>query len=359
MAFRTQSLPCGEAPISRSLHGLIPQIDMKKSNDRVSWITTPGRGKRILIALVSAVVVGLVANLIELIVISLVKPSEEELTWVSDTLIAVVLAGAIYLRMDLQATRMSLSRLERERIALETELSLAAEIQRGHLPKVPPPGSGLSWAAGQRQARKIGGDFYDFVQVDSEKWLAILGDVSGKGIPAALLLASVQTLFRGVSQGTHQPAEVLRVLSKGIYDETQGSMFVTCVLGLFDLKQRTLTYANAGHPSGLIVNNSRITLLESVGIPVGLFASWNYEAVTIPLQDGDLGILVTDGVTESLEAEGVSWPNLAQSALKNLKEPTVERVCKMLMRMAEEGPGPAGVEDWEDDQTTLVFQVGG
>ncbi len=318
----------------------------------------PGTGKHAGIALLSAVAVFLAANGIEGIVLRFVKPSEQQLTWVSDAVIAVGLAAAIYFWLDLQATRVSLSRLEHEQIAVETELSLAAEIQRSHLPKVPSAGSGLSWAARLRQARKIGGDFYDFVQVDSQRWLAILGDVSGKGIPAALLVASVQTLFRGLSQRMDQPAELLRTLSKAIYDETKGSMFVTCVLGLFDLERRTLTYANAGHPPGLIVNDSRMTLLKSAGTPLGLFASWNYDAVTIPLREGDIGVLITDGVSESIETNGISWCELARTALVDIERPTAEQVCERLMKMAQDGLGPAGVADWEDDQTTLVFLVG-
>jgi Stage II sporulation protein E (SpoIIE) len=320
---------------------------------------TPGKRKRIFIALASAIVVSLAANGIELLVIRLVRPSEQALTWVSDVVIAVVLAVAVYLRLDLQATRMRLSRVEQEQIVADTELSLAAEIQSGRLPKTPSAGSGISWAARLRQARKIGGDFYDFVQVNPKRWFVILGDVSGKGVPAALLVASVQTLFRGLSQTTDDPAEVLRALSKGIHDETQGSMFVTCVVGLFDLEKRMLTYVNAGHPPGLIVNHSKVTLLESVGPPVGMFAGWRHKAVTIPLHEGDIGVLVTDGVSESIETDGVCWYELARAALADLKRPTAEQVCHQLMKMAQDGPGPAGVTDWEDDQTAVVFVVEG
>jgi hypothetical protein len=174
---------------------------------------------------------------------------------------------------------------------------------------------------------------------------------------AALLVTSVQTLFRGLSQTTDDPAEVLRALSKGIYDETRGSMFVTCVVGLFDLEQRTLTYANAGHPPGLIVNHSNVTLLESLGTPVGLFATCSYEAVTIPLRHGDIGILVTDGVSESIETDGICWCELARNTLAGLETPTAEQVCDKLMKMAKDGPGPTGVADWEDDQTVVVFLV--
>ena len=318
---------------------------------------TSGKRKHIFIALVSAVVVSLAANGIELVVIRLVRPSEQALTWVSDLVIAVVLAAAIYLRLDLQATRMRLSRVEQEQIVVDTELSLAAEIQSSRLPKAPAAGLGFSWAARLRQARKIGGDFYDFVPINPRRWFVILGDVSGKGVPAALLVASVQTLFRGLSQTTDDPAEVLRALSKGIHGETQGAMFVTCVVGLFDLEGKTLTYANAGHPPGLIVNHSKATLLESTGPPVGLFATSSHKTVTISLHEGDIGVLVTDGVSESIETDGVCWCELAKAALADLERPTAEQVCDKLMKMAQDGQGPAGITDWEDDQTAVVFLV--
>src|SRR4030095_1347868 len=275
-------------------------------------LTRPGKRKHVMIALLSAIVVSLAANGIESIVIRLVRPSEQALTWVSDLVIAVVLAAAIYLRLDLQATRVRLSRIEQEQIVADTELSLAAEIQSGRLPKAPAAGSGFSWAARLRQARKIGGGFYSFVQVSPTRWFVILGDVSGKGVPAALLVASVQSLFRGLSQTTDDPADVLRTLSKGIHNETQGAMFVTCVVGLFDLEGRTLTYANAGHPPGLIANHSKTTLLARPGPPVRLCAPPSHNALTIPLHEGDIGVLVTDGVSESIETDGVCWCELAR-----------------------------------------------
>lgn len=268
---------------------------------------THGKRNRIVIALVSVIVVSLLADGIELVVIRLVKPSEQALTWVSDLVVAVVLTVAMYLRLDLQATRMRLSRVEQEQIVVDTELSLAAEIQSGRLPKAPPAGFGFSWAARLCQARKIGGDFYDFVQVNPGKWFVILGDVSGKGVRAALLVASVQTLFRGLSQSTNDPAEILRALSKGIHDETQGGMFVT------------------------------------------------YRSFL----EGDIGGLVTDGVSESIEKDGVSWCELARTTLADLKSPTAEQVCETLMKMAQDGEGPAGIADWEDDQTAVVFLVDG
>ena len=95
------------------------------------------------------------------------------------------------------------------------------------------------------------------------------------------------------------------------------------------------------------------------GLLRGLFATWSHKAVTIPLHEGDIGVLVTDGVSESIETDGVCWCELARAALADLERPTAEQVCEKLMKMAQDGPGPVDVTDWEDDQTTVVFLVEG
>ena len=150
----------------------------------------------ILISIFSAMMVYLFANIVETTVIQMVHPSEQELTWISDTMISVAFGVVSYLWLHLKTARSSLSRLERMRVAMDTELSLAAEIQRNFLPPVPSSHSGVRWAARLQQAERIGGDFYDFIQPDSESFLFLLGDISGKGIPAALLLASIHPCSR-------------------------------------------------------------------------------------------------------------------------------------------------------------------
>jgi phosphoserine phosphatase RsbU/P len=314
--------------------------------------------REILLSLSSAVLGYVVANAIELTAIRMVHPSEQALTWISDALLASAFGVVTYLWLHLKAARMSLSRLERARIEIDTELSLAAEIQRNNLPVVPSPYAGLRWAARLQQAEKIGGDFYDFVQPDPHTQLFLLGDVSGKGIPAALLLASTRTLFRTLSHKRFQPAELLNYLSGALYEENAGSMFMTCLLGLFDLKRRTLTFANAGHPPGLILGGARRQLLQSGGVPAGMFPSWTYETKTVLLQPGSIGIFVTDGISEAVGGDVLESADKIEKAISKIPLPvTPERVCEKLMQIAKSTSGPAGGEGWEDDQTVLAFVV--
>jgi phosphoserine phosphatase RsbU/P len=312
--------------------------------------------REILLSMSSAGLGYLVANAIELTAIRMVHPSEQALTWVSDALLASAFGVVTYLWLHLKAARVSLSRLERARIEIDTELSLAAEIQRNNMPVVPSPHAGLRWAARLQQAERIGGDFYDFVQPNPHTQLFLLGDISGKGIPAALLLASTRTLFRTLCHKSYQPAELLDSLSVALYEENGGSMFMTCLLGLFDLKCRTLTFVNAGHPPGLILVGARRQLLQSGGVPAGMFPSWTYTSKTVLLQPGSIGIFMTDGISEAVGGDVLESADLIERVVSKIPRPvTPERVCERLVQLAKEGGSPTGDGEREDDQTVLAF----
>jgi hypothetical protein len=154
--------------------------------------TNPGAGA---IATGAAVVVYFVATGIELLLIRTLLPTEVELAWISDAILAFAFGSAVFLWLHLKWTRMTLSRLERERIVLDAQLSLAADIQRGLLPPTPPDDSGVRWAARLVQAGRIGGDLYDFVRLDSNAWLVLVGDTSGKGVPERWLLLPLGSLI--------------------------------------------------------------------------------------------------------------------------------------------------------------------
>jgi serine phosphatase RsbU (regulator of sigma subunit) len=117
-----------------------------------------------------------------------------------------------------------------------------------------------------------------------------------------------------------------------------------------------MTLVNAGHPPGYLVRDSEPIELESAGFPLGLWPDAKYEALSVDLYPGDLGVFVTDGVTEALEGGTFSLRDaLRQGVRSGLEEPT--DVCDYLLRIAREGPGPAGAGDWQDDRTSLAFRV--
>jgi hypothetical protein len=135
----------------------------------------------------------LVGTAAESAIIRAVHGNRRELEWLSDSVISMGVAGITYLWLHLRKARTRLLSLEREQIVIDEQLRLAAAIQRGLLPEVPPATPGFRWAARMIPAGRIGGDFYDFVEPSAGTVLVILGDVSGKGIPAALILSSLKT----------------------------------------------------------------------------------------------------------------------------------------------------------------------
>ncbi len=307
----------------------------------------------------AAVATYLCARAADAIVLRFMRPPRGELLLVSDLILATAFGAAFYLWLNLRATRTRLTGLERTQIVLDTQLSVAAQIQRQLLPRVPIESNGVRWAGRLEPADRIGGDFYDFIPSDAEA-LFVVGDVSGKGIPAALLQASAHSLIRTLARETVDPADLLTRLSREIYAENAGASYLTCLVVRVDEATRTLTYANAGHPVGLMVGPLGQRRLSRGGPPAGLFAETAYEAEVVSLASGDLGVLVTDGITEAIDASGAAAADALSSTICGIPEPrTPERVCDALMDLAQHSPGPRGVADWQDDKTVFAFLFAG
>jgi sigma-B regulation protein RsbU (phosphoserine phosphatase) len=116
-------------------------------------------------------------------------------------------------------------------------------------------------------------------------------------------------------------------------------------------------YTNAGHPAGLMVGASGRRLLSRGGPPAGLFPETTYQSEVVSIEPGDLAVIVSDGITEAMEEDGVAAVDVLNRSIVNIPEPrTPERVCDALMEMAQRAPGPLGVADWQDDKTVLAFQ---
>lgn len=214
-----------------------------------------------------------VANAFELVIVRWMKPSVPELVEASDLILAAAVGVTAYLWLHLRTTRTDLHRLEREQIVVSTQLAAAAEIQRRLLPSQPRTVNGIACAVGFESAWEIGGDFYDFLPIAHDAMLVVIGDISGKGIPAAILLAFVRTALRVAAARTTDPAELLTALSDALYEDNEGTPYATCLVSRVDTQRGTLTYANAGHPPGVIFGPQGVQVLDSGGPPVGMFES--------------------------------------------------------------------------------------
>jgi sigma-B regulation protein RsbU (phosphoserine phosphatase) len=319
------------------------------------------------------------ARAADALVLRVVRPPRGEVLLVSDVILATAFGVAVYFWLHLKATRTRLTDLERAQVVLDTQLSLAAQIQRHLLPPVPVGSNGVRWAGRLEPAYRIGGDFYDFIpaavassqpqaaavasprsHVSHADGLFVVGDVSGKGIPAALLQASAHSLFRTLARDTVHPADLLTRVSREIYAENAGALYLTCILISIDSVNRTLMYTNAGHPAGLMMGSAGHRLLSRGGPPVGLFPETVYESEIVSVEPGDLGVIVSDGISEAVEEDDMPAVDILNRTICNIPEPrTPERVCDALIELAQRHSGPRGVSDWEDDKTVLAFLFDG
>jgi serine phosphatase RsbU (regulator of sigma subunit) len=300
-----------------------------------------------------------VGTSVESLIIRAVHGDRRELEWLSDTVVSIGVAGLTYLWLHLKASRTRVLTLQQEQIVIDEQLRLAAEIQRGLLPEVPQATPGFRWAARMVPASRIGGDFYDFFQPTAGAVLAILGDVSGKGIPAALILSALKTLFRTFARETVDPAAIAERISAALYEEYAGLPYATAIVARFETAPGRLAYVNAGHPAGYLLRDGTVTAaLESGGQPLGLLPGATYATASLELRPGDIGVLATDGITEAIEAGPMTLrQTLGASRERSTMGSSPTEICDALLRAAAAGPGPVGVPNWHDDRTVFVFAV--
>jgi phosphoserine phosphatase RsbU/P len=212
---------------------------------------------------------------------------------------------------DMSASIVTLMGQVSQREALEKELEIAKEVQNQLFPQQLPLTRSLEIAASCLPARRVSGDYYDFLAHSPSRLDIVVGDISGKGISAALLMASLQSTIRsGLSDlnGGQDPrqriAGVVRSVNRQLYRRSSPESFSTLVLNHFDADAMKLYYCNAGHHPPLVFSNNRVTGLTVGGTVVGLFENWEFDAGEISLGQGDLVVYFTDGVVEAVNKDG-------------------------------------------------------
>jgi serine phosphatase RsbU (regulator of sigma subunit) len=198
------------------------------------------------------------------------------------------------------------ARLYREALdkaKFEQELKVAAAIQQSLLPPGNRDGIFFSTAAASIACRAVGGDFYDYVDLPTGKFGFIVGDVAGKGSPAALLAAAVLGMFSAEATYQVSPAALITRLNHGLFRRAIEARFLTTFYGMLDTNG-TFTYCNAGHNAPILVSASGMRRLETGGVVLGLFEQASFDEETITLQPGDLIVAFSDGVTEALNPAG-------------------------------------------------------
>src|SRR5215211_5160188 len=202
---------------------------------------------------------------------------------------------------------------ERERI--EQELRIARLIQQTLLPKTLPRFPGYEVAAYYQPAREVGGDFYDFLELEDGRLGLVIGDVTDKGIPAALVMATTRAVLRASAQRLSSPGEILRSANEALVTDIPPSMFITCLYAILEPESGHLVYANAGHDlpyKRRIERSEGAEELRARGMPLGLMSGMDYEEKEIVLGRGESVLFYSDGLVEAHDShrEMFGFPRL-------------------------------------------------
>jgi phosphoserine phosphatase RsbU/P len=245
-----------------------------------------------------------------------------------------------------------------EKARMEQEMRIAAEIQQALLPKMARAGTFFSAAAASIPCRSIGGDFYDYVDLPNGAMGFALGDVAGKGPPAALLSAMMQGIFAAQAASNDSPSQTIGRVNLALYRRGIESRFVTLMYGAMNPDGR-LTYCNAGHNPPLIIspgNSTQVRRLECGGPIVGLFDAATFEEETVTLQAGDWLIVFSDGVSEAMSASGDEYgENRIVSVVERNKELEPRQLLEAMFADVREFTRGA---PQSDDITAMVLRYG-
>jgi sigma-B regulation protein RsbU (phosphoserine phosphatase) len=196
-----------------------------------------------------------------------------------------------------------------EKKRLDHDIEVAREIQRILLPSAAPQVEGFNCAALNIPAQEVSGDYFDFIQIDEHRWGVAVADVSGKGVPASLIMAMCRSVLRSKAPGTTSPAQVLREVNRQLYPDIREDMFITMLYLIMD-RQGSLTLARAGHEAALWCRDHfrHIESIEAPGMALGIDSGDLFDEViqdvTVELSPLDTVVVYTDGINEALDAEG-------------------------------------------------------
>ena len=242
----------------------------------------------------------------------------------------------------------------RQREHIERELQVARTIQQASLPREVPQLEGWRITPIYQPAREVGGDFYDFLELDDGRLGIVVGDATGHGVPAALVMASARSMLRAVAQGSNSPGDTLRRVNDPLAIEIPPNMFVTCFYCILDPKSGSLSYANAGHDLPYVWHGGACEELRARGMPLGLMPGMHYEQKEIVLQKGESALLYTDGLVEAHnpQREMFGFPRLQTLVSEHAEEERSleEALLEELYSFVGEG------WEQEDDITLLTLR---
>ena len=267
-------------------------------------------------------------------------------------------AAQTALALEVARLTTAIGREMAQRERLNRELEIAREVQEHLFPQRLPSMPGLDYCGRCRPAREVGGDYYDFLELPEGRLGIAIGDVSGKGIGAALMMASLEASLRGQASVGHDLPELMKRVNSLVYEASSANCYATLFYAEYDPRSRQLSYVNAGHNPPVILRKSaaacQVFRLETGGPVIGLLRQC-YQQESFPLEPGDLVVLFTDGVSESMNARDEEWgeDRLIESAKACYGLPALE----VMTRILDAAEAFAGGASQHDDMTLVVLRV--
>jgi serine phosphatase RsbU (regulator of sigma subunit)/HAMP domain-containing protein len=258
---------------------------------------------------------------------------------------------------EIRIAEKQLEKITAEKNHMENEVKMATLVQEGFLPEAPPMIRGYHFSAKTIPAKFVGGDFFDFILLDEKTLGMVLGDVSGKGVSAALYMAKLMSDFRYVSFINSDPSAVISQINYILSNRTRRGMFATAVFLLLDTKSMKLKLCNAGHHSMIILRNQKQfhEVGKAGGIPLGIQENAPYSQEEVQLQSGDIAVLYSDGALEPINKQNEQYGmKRLQAALFESKNDVPEKILKNIefsINAFTDNATPF------DDMTFLIFKV--
>jgi phosphoserine phosphatase RsbU/P len=252
--------------------------------------------------------------------------------------------------------RLHKSEIEKQRI--EEELALARNIQQGLLPKENPDIKGLDISGVSIPALTVGGDYFDYIELGHNRLLVVVGDVSGKGVSAALYMSKIQGMIQVIAPMYDHPKEMLIQVNRRIYDSLERKSFITMILALFDLDRKEVAICRAGHNKALIGINGSLEYLKGGGIGLGLergpVFDQELEEVKRPLDPNSIFVFYSDGLTEAMNDRKAQFgEETVYEIVKSKRSLTAAQLQRTILTSVEEFRGPA---EQNDDLTVVVVK---
>ncbi len=266
-------------------------------------------------------------------------------------LLAVFAAQA---SVALERARLTRELLERRR--LEKELAIAREIQASFLPKRAPEVPGFELAGATQPHDEVGGDYYDFIRVSESRVGIAIADVSGKGIPAALIMAGFRMSLLAEIRNEFAMRAVMRKVNSLLHESTERDKFVTAFYGVLDFQNRVLSFSNAGHnPPLLLRADGSVQYLLEGGVALGVLPDARYEERPLAIQPGDVLLLYTDGISEAESPQGEQFgTRRLEQCLARLRDGSAYQILKGVVDEVTAWAGERGVSD---DLTLVVVKA--